>query len=72
MKNPTVIDVTKKSGLVETLTESQIMCSVDEKVSHLMKLFNFLFTITAKFSISKCMRDFFYEIFNSIALAFNF
>ncbi|GIX94361.1 ATP-dependent RNA helicase DDX24 [Caerostris extrusa] len=31
MKNPKIIDITNKTAVVETLTESQIMCSTEEK-----------------------------------------
>ncbi|KAF8787275.1 ATP-dependent RNA helicase DDX24-like [Argiope bruennichi] len=35
MKNPKVIDITKKTAVVETLTETQIMCSIEDKDSYL-------------------------------------
>ena len=31
-EKPKVVDITKKSGTVETLTEARINCTVDEKV----------------------------------------
>ncbi|GFU31937.1 ATP-dependent RNA helicase DDX24 [Nephila pilipes] len=35
MKNPKIIDITKKTAVVDTLTETQIMCSNEEKDSYL-------------------------------------
>ncbi|CAL1286602.1 unnamed protein product [Larinioides sclopetarius] len=35
MKNPKVIDITKKTAVVDTLTETQIMCSIEDKDSYL-------------------------------------
>lgn len=52
-KNPKVIDITKKVGTVDTLTEAKISCNLDEKVADFFFYIASYFITWTSFSVKK-------------------